>query len=262
MLAVLSPAKSLDESPPPLDVPVTQPVLMKDAQSLMRTSRGLSQKKLQELMSISPDLAKLNYHRFRSFDLPMTKDNALPSSMMFAGDVYRGLDARSLGRDDLEWAQDRVAILSGLYGILRPLDLVQPYRLEMGTRLKTRRGASLYQFWGDKIAERVDALVAGHEDPTLVNLASNEYFKSISKKKLKAPVVACRFEDWRDSAREPRVVSFLAKYARGAMARFVIEHRVDRVEGLKDFATDGYAFVPDRSSDDELVFGRVFTPAT
>jgi len=262
MLAVLSPAKSLDESPPPFEVPATQPALMKDAESLMRTSRGLTQKKLMELMNISPDLAKLNYHRFRSFELPMTKDNAIPSSMMFAGDVYRGLDARSLRRADLEWAQDHVAILSGLYGILRPLDLVQPYRLEMGTSLKTRRGTSLYQFWGDKIAERVDAMVEDHEDPTLVNLASNEYFKSIPKKALKAPVVTCRFEDWKDAKKKPRVVSFLAKYARGAMARFLIEQRVDRVEGLKDFDVDGYAYVPDRSTDDQLVFGRVFTPAS
>ena len=150
MLAVLSPAKSLDLSPLPTPVVTTQPEMLKDAQSLMRTTRGLSQKGIRELMNLSADLAKLNYERYRSFEFPCD-DNAMPASLVFNGDVYRGFDARSLSADDLSWAQEHVAILSGMFGLLRPLDLIQPYRLEMGTKLKTRRGSNLYAFWEKKL---------------------------------------------------------------------------------------------------------------
>ncbi len=261
MLAVLSPAKSLDESPLPFPVPSTQPAMMKDAESLMKTARGLTQKKIRELMKLSPELAKLNYDRYRSYELPFTDENALPSAMMFDGDVYKGLDARSLKKADLEWAQDHVAILSGMYGFLRPLDLIQPYRLEMGTRLKTRRGKNLYAFWGDEITEHINAQLDGHEDPTLVNLASGEYFKAVRPKKLKGRLLEIRFEDWKDDARTPNVISFLAKRARGTMARYIIENRLERAEQLKAFDTDGYAFQADRSSDERYVFGRPFVPA-
>jgi cytoplasmic iron level regulating protein YaaA (DUF328/UPF0246 family) len=262
MLAVLSPAKSLDESPTPFAVPSTQPAMMKDAESLMKTARGLTQKKIRELMKISPELAKLNYDRYRSYELPFTDDNALPSAMMFDGGVYKGLDARSLKKADLQWAQDHVAILSGMYGFLRPLDLIQPYRLEMGTRLKTRRGKNLYEFWGDKITEHINALLEGHEDPTLVNLASGEYFKSVRRKKLKGRLLEIRFEDWKDDARTPKVISFLAKRARGAMARYLIENRLERAEQLQAFDVDGYEFQADRSSEAQYVFGRDFVPAS
>ena len=163
MLLVLSPAKSLDLTPGPR-VSVTQPALMDDTESLMKTTRNLSQKKIRELMSLSDALAKLNYDRFRSFELPFTEDNALPAAFAFDGEVYKGLDARSLRGEDLAWAQDHVAILSGLYGLLRPLDLMQAYRLEMGTKLSTRRGANLYAFWGDRITEELNARLASHED--------------------------------------------------------------------------------------------------
>lgn len=260
MLAVLSPAKSLDHSPPPFAVPSTRPAMMKDAESLMRTARGLSQKKIRELMSLSPDLAKLNYDRYRSFEIPFDDSNALPSAMFFDGEVYRGLSARTLGADDLEWAQDHLAILSGMFGLLRPLDLIQPYRLEMGTRLKTRRGTTLYHFWGDAITKQVNEHLLDHCDPTLVNLASNEYFKSVRPKKLRGSLVTCVFEDWKDEARTPNVISFVAKRARGAMARYMITERIDRAEGLKAFDVDGYAFQPDRSTEDKFVFGRPFVP--
>jgi cytoplasmic iron level regulating protein YaaA (DUF328/UPF0246 family) len=260
VLSVLSPAKSLEPAPPDAGVPSTQPALLDEAQSLMKTTRGLSQKKIRELMKLSADLAKLNYDRYRSFELPFTDDNALPAALTFNGDVYRGLDAGSLAPADLAWAQDHVAILSGLYGLLRPLDLIQPYRLEMGTRLKTRRGANLYAFWGDLIAKRIADVVAEHDDPTLVNLASNEYFKAVKRKALATPVVECVFEDYKEHADEGRVISFMAKQARGKMARFLTTERVDRASGLKDFAVERYRFDKKRSTAERLVFKRKFVP--
>ncbi|MEM6788368.1 MAG: peroxide stress protein YaaA [Myxococcota bacterium] len=257
MLAVLSPAKSLNLDPIDAAAPATAPALMDDARSLMRTARGLTQKKIRALMGVSADLAKLNYDRYRSFELPFTPDNALPAALTFDGDVYRGLSARTLADDDLVWAQDHVAILSGLFGVLRPLDLVQPHRLEMGTRLKTRRGTNLYAFWGDRVTDRLNATLEGHDVPVLVNLASQEYFKVVRPARLAAPVVTCAFHDWKQG-QEPNVISFCAKYARGLMARFIIEQRVDRPKGLRDFALERYAFVPDQSTDDHLVFGRPF----
>ncbi len=260
MLAVLSPAKSLDLTQPMVEVAPTQPALMKEAQSLMRTARGLTQTKLRKLMSLSPELAKLNYERYRSFELPFDEANALPAALMFDGEVYRGLSARTLTRADLEWSQDHLAILSGMFGLLRPLDLIQPYRLEMGTKLKTRRGSNLYAFWGHTIRKRLDVLLAEHDDPALVNLASNEYFKAARARDLKTPVIHCVFHDYKDEAKTPNVISFMAKHARGAMARFMIEQRVDRRAGLRDFTTGGYRYEPKRSSADTLVFGRKFVP--
>jgi cytoplasmic iron level regulating protein YaaA (DUF328/UPF0246 family) len=260
MLAVLSPAKNLDLTPAPISVETTQPVLMDHAAQLMKTTRNLSQKKIRELMNLSADLGKLNYDRYRSFALPFTDDNAQPAAFMFNGDVYRGLDARSLGEDDMDWAQDHVAILSGLYGLLRPKDLMQPYRLEMGTRLSTRRGKTLYSFWGDVITRGLNETVADHDDKTLVNLASNEYFRSVKPKALAGQLVTCLFEDWKKSKNEGTVISFMAKQARGAMARFIIQQRIDRAAGLKDFAHARYEFRKDRSSGDTFVFSRKFIP--
>jgi cytoplasmic iron level regulating protein YaaA (DUF328/UPF0246 family) len=260
MLAVLSPAKALDFSPAPVPVRSTEPVLMNDARMLMRSTRALTQKRIRELMNLSPDLAKLNHQRYRSFELPFNPDNAMPAGLVFNGDVYRGLDARSLDAEQLEWAQQRLAILSGLFGVLRPLDLIQPYRLEMGTRLKTRRGENLYTFWGDRIASQLQKRLADHDDPTLVNLASNEYFKAARAKSLKTPVLECVFEDWKQDPNEGTVIGFLAKYARGLMARYMIEQRLDRVDGLKDFKVDRYEFQPTRSTPERWVFSRPFIP--
>jgi cytoplasmic iron level regulating protein YaaA (DUF328/UPF0246 family) len=260
MLAVLSPAKALDFSPVDIDVPVTEPMFIHDASMLIKTARGLSQKRIRELMNLSPELAKLNYDRYRSFELPFDERNALPAGLVFNGDVYRGLDARTLPRESLEWAQDRIAILSGLFGLLRPLDLIQPYRLEMGTRLKNRRGANLYAFWGEKIAKEIAGRVTEHEDPTLVNLASNEYFKAAKAKTLATPVIECVFEDWKGAPDDGTVIGFLAKYARGLMARHIISERIDRVEGLKDFNLERYTFQRARSTETRLVFSRKFVP--
>jgi cytoplasmic iron level regulating protein YaaA (DUF328/UPF0246 family) len=260
MLAVLSPAKSLCLDPVDADLSCTQPVFMKDATSLMRTARGLTQKRIRELMSLSAELAKLNYDRYRGFELPFDDDNALPAALMFDGEVYRGLNARALPPEELAWAQEHIGILSGMFGLLRPLDLVQPYRLEMGTRLKTRRGGNLYAFWGDKIRKQLDRQLSEHEDPTLVNLASNEYFKAVRARDLSSPVLECVFHDYKDAARTPNVISFMAKRARGLMARFIIEQRIDRVDGLRDFDLERYRFRRDLSTDTRWVFGRKFVP--
>ena len=260
MLTVLSPAKNLDLSPSAIELKTTSPSLMPHAESLMKTTRGLSQTKIRELMNLSKDLAKLNYDRYRSFELPFTDANALPAVLSFNGDVYRGLDARSMGEADLHWAQDHIAILSGLYGVLRPLDLIQPYRLEMGTRLKTRRGKNLYDFWGSHVASELNAALEGHPDDTLVNLASNEYFKVVGARKFDRPIVECVFEDWKSREDEGRVISFMAKMARGAMARFIISERLDRVEGLKDFKPDRYRYAAKASTASRLVFRRKFIP--
>ena len=263
MLAVLSPAKALDFSEVKgLSLTPTSPVLIDDAEALMRTTRGLSQKRIREMMGLSASLAKLNYDRFRDFDLPFSVHNAMPAGLVFNGDVYRGLDARSLSKKQLEWAQDRIAILSGLFGILRPLDLIQPYRLEMGTKLKTRRGKNLYEFWANRIASQIEAKVDVHKDPTLVNLASNEYFKVVRSKTLKIPVVECVFENWKTHKDEGAVISFLAKYARGLMARYIVTEQIDRVDGLKDFNVEKYKFRPSLSTDKRWVFSRKFVPAS
>ncbi|WP_052545846.1 peroxide stress protein YaaA [Enhygromyxa salina] len=260
MLAVLSPAKKLDFSPASASVHPTTPSLMKDAESLMRTTRGLSQTKIRELMHLSADLAKLNYDRYHSFELPFGPDNAMPAALAFNGDVYRGLDARSLSATDLGWAQDKVMILSGMFGLLRPLDLIQPYRLEMGTKLATRRGRDLYQFWGSRIRELIDATLEGHPDPSLINLASNEYFKAVQAKQLNRRTITCVFEDYKQRPDEGKVISFLAKIARGTMARYIITERLDRAEGLKDFALDRYRFDAARSTDTRWIFSRKFIP--
>jgi cytoplasmic iron level regulating protein YaaA (DUF328/UPF0246 family) len=253
MLLVLSPAKSLDFAPAASDLPLSTPQLKSDIAELARTTRKLRRGELKQLMAISDNLAELNHARFQAFDPAC--DDGLQAVIAFNGDVYSGLDARSLDKAALNWAQDHLRILSGLYGVLRPLDALQAYRLEMGTRLKTRRGASLYDFWGDRISQTLNAAGGGHADPTLVNLASQEYFAAVRTDALKLPLIACHFRETREG--EPgRVISFYAKKARGLMARFAILGRVDRPEGLKDFTTAGYAYQPALSTPIDWVFTR------
>ena len=265
MLAVLSPAKALDLTPSPFDfddgpLSPTFPVLVDDIEALMATTKKLSQRKIKDLMHLSDDLAKLNFDRYHAFSLPLTADNARPCVFMFNGEVYRGLDARRLSEDDVAYAQDHLAILSGLYGLLRPLDRIQAYRLEMGTKLQTIRGASLYAFWGARISETINAALESHAERALINLASTEYFKAVKLKALDAPVVTCVFEDWKAHEDEGKVISFMAKQARGMMARFIVQDRVDRIEGLKDFGAGRYRFRPDRSTNDTFVFSRQCIP--
>ena len=200
--------------------------------------------------------AALNHARFQAFD-PNAKPDAaaaLPAALAFAGDVYRGLDARSLKADDLSWAQDHLRMLSGLYGVLRPLDAMQPYRLEMGTKLHNPRGEDLYSFWGDRIAKTLDADAAAHDAPLIVNLASNEYWKAVDKKALKTPVVAANFLDVKEG--KARALFMFVKRARGLMARFIIEKELNDPGGLKKFRADGYRYNKAESTARELVFTR------
>lgn len=253
MLIVLSPAKRLDFSPPDLDVPMTERRCAQETAELAKVTRKLSRADLRRLMSISDKLADLNHARFQAFDNETT-EGALQAVFAFAGDVYDGLGARSLGPADLAWAQDHLRILSGFYGLLRPLDSIQPYRLEMGVRLKTKRGGSLYDFWGERISERLNADAEALGERTLVNLASQEYFGAVDARALKLPVVTPHFKESKDG--EARIISFFAKKARGAMARFAIQNRIDKAEGLKAFDSDGYRFDKGASTDTDWIFIR------
>lgn len=254
MIIVLSPAKTLDFESAPATTTHSQPDFLDRAGELVKSLRRLSPQALGDLMSISPALADLNAQRFRSWRAPFNPGNAKQAALAFAGDVYEGLDAPTLDHAALEWAQDRVRILSGLYGLLRPLDLIQPYRLEMGTRLSMPKAQDLYRFWGDRLSARLAEDLASHRHPVLVNLASAEYFRAVPVKALGQPVVQPVFEDLREG--QWKVISFLAKHARGSMTRWAIEQRVDDPQGLKDFDIGGYRFASDVSNDERWVFRR------
>ncbi|PUB18439.1 peroxide stress protein YaaA [Yoonia sediminilitoris] len=257
MLVTVSPAKSLDMAP--VDIAPTQPAFQKEAISLAKTAKNLTLKDLKALMSISDDLARLNRDRFAAFQPEPTSDVVKPAALAFNGDTYQGLEAKTLTEDDLMWAQDHLCILSGLYGVLRPLDAIQPYRLEMGSRLKTRRGKSLYDYWGDTIAKALNAQAAAQGADTLINCASQEYFGAADRKALKLRVITPVFMEIKDD--KPRIVSFFAKRARGAMARFVVENRLTDPEGIKDFVTGGYAYDADLSEGNNWVFLRDYPAA-
>lgn len=256
MLMVISPAKALDFTAPPRTLPVTQPRLAEDVVELSKTTRKLTVRDLRRLMHLSENLAELNHARFQAFE--PESEEGMQAAIAFNGDVYAGLSARSLDKAAFVWAQDRLRILSGLYGVLRPADAIQPYRLEMGTRLKTRRGRTLYDFWGAKVAETLNADAEGHADPTLVNLASQEYFGAVDARALKLPLVTCLFLEEKDG--EHRQISFYAKKARGLMARYAIDQRIERAEDLRAFDTAGYAWSRERSTDAEWVFTRPQPP--
>jgi cytoplasmic iron level regulating protein YaaA (DUF328/UPF0246 family) len=251
MILVISPAKSLDFTAVP-DAPATRPQFRGETASLARIARKLTRTDLRRLMDISDKLAELNVQRFRAFDAGA--EDGVQAAFAFDGDVYDGLDARSLDAGALDWAQDHLRILSGLYGVLRPLDRIQPYRLEMGVKLRTPRGESLYDFWGEKIARTLRAAAEGHAEPVIVNLASQEYFGAVRPKALKRPVIACRFLEEKDG--EAKIVSFYAKKARGMMARWAVDGRLERAEDLKGFDREGYRFRPDLSSADAWTFLR------
>ncbi|HWS05724.1 MAG TPA: peroxide stress protein YaaA [Burkholderiaceae bacterium] len=254
MLFLLSPAKSLDDSPPPVALVHTQPLFVKQAAELIDVLRQKTPQQIASLMHLSDALAALNVARYEAWRPRFTARNAKQAALAFDGDVYRGLDAASLSQEDLAWAQRHLCILSGLYGVLRPLDRMQPYRLEMGTRLITDRGDNLYQFWGAQIAEYLNRRLASDRTPVVVNLASQEYVKAVDRKVLKARVVECVFEQGRGG--RYRVVSFFAKRARGLMARFATQHRISTPQELEAFDLEGYAHVPAASEPDRLVFRR------
>ncbi len=252
MLIVLSPAKRLDFTEADPVLPATERRFVEDTASLAKTTKRQTRADLRRLMSISDSLAELNQARFKAFD-PESHDG-IQAAFAFAGDVYEGLKARELDAPALDFAQGHVRILSGFYGLLRPLDRIQPYRLEMGTRLKTRRGGSLYDFWGDRISKCLNADAEGHTDPTVINLASQEYFGAVDAKALKLPVVTPHFREEKDG--ETRIISFFAKKARGAMTRFAIDERIETPKDLKAFDRDGYKFDKAASTDTDWIFIR------
>ena len=252
MIIVLSPAKALDFSAPAEPLAATWPQFQKETAELAQVTRKLSAGDLKRLMSLSDNLAELNRERFQAFD-PSAR-TGLQAALAFNGDVYSGLKARELAPEAMDWAQDHVRILSGLYGLLRPLDMIQPYRLEMGTRLATRRGATLYDFWADQIARALNAAAQGQADPTLVNLASQEYFGAVDARALKLPLINVRFLEEKDG--HARIVSFYAKKARGLMARFAIDNRLERAEDLRAFDLEGYRFLASESQAGEWTFIR------
>jgi cytoplasmic iron level regulating protein YaaA (DUF328/UPF0246 family) len=252
VLIVLSPAKRLDFSETDPALPASERRFVEDTAALSRTAKRQTRADLRRLMSISDDLAKLNQERFKAFDADDL--GGVQAAHAFAGDVYEGLKARELDTTALKWAQDHLRILSGFYGLLRPLDRIQPYRLEMGTRLKTRRGSSLYDFWGDRLSKQLNTDAESHDDPTLINLASQEYFGAVDAKALRLPIVTPQFREIRDG--ESRIISFFAKKARGTMARFAIDERIERAEDLKAFDRDGYRFDQAGSTPTEWLFTR------
>jgi cytoplasmic iron level regulating protein YaaA (DUF328/UPF0246 family) len=252
MLFLLSPAKSLNFDTPAGALPHTQPLFVRQSAELIALLRQKSPQEIASLMKLSDKLAGLNVARYQAWSPKFTAKNAKQAVLAFDGDVYDGLDAKSLTTQDLAWAQDHLCILSGLYGVLRPLDYMQPYRLEMGTKLANARGKDLYQFWGSQIADYLNTRLAADMTPVLVNLASQEYFKSVDKKTLRARVVDCVFEDFKDG--QYKIISFYAKRARGLMARFAATQRLSLPEQLQGFDLDGYAFAPAQSGADKLVF--------
>jgi cytoplasmic iron level regulating protein YaaA (DUF328/UPF0246 family) len=254
MLFLLSPAKSLNFDPPASALPYTKPLFVKESAALIDILKQKSPQEIASLMSLSDKLAGLNVGRYAAWSRTFTAKNAKQAALAFDGDVYDGLNAKTLASDDLAWAQDHLCILSGLYGVLRPLDYMQPYRLEMGTQLVNPRGKDLYQFWGNQIADYLNKRLAADKTPVIVNLASQEYFKAVNKKALKARVVDCVFEDNKGDGY--KIISFFAKKARGLMARYAIQHRLTLPEQLKGFDLDGYAYAPEVSSTERLVFRR------
>jgi len=255
MLLLLSPAKKLDYSTPVRTTLHTEPLFVEQAAGLINVLKKKSASEVAALMSLSDSLAKLNTQRYASWTPEFNLMNSRQAVLAFNGDVYAGLDAPSLSNVQLKWAQNHVAILSGLYGVLRPLDLMQPYRLEMGTRLATRKGKTLYDYWGSSIADYLNKWLKKEGHRIVVNLASQEYFKSVDMKTLQADVVECVFQDFKNGAF--KVISFYAKKARGLMARFVIENQIADPAGLQDFSSEGYKFDPEASSHDTFVFRRV-----
>lgn len=253
MLFLLSPAKALDyQTPLPADLPHTQPAFVSQAACLIEVLQGFSLQQVAELMSLSDKLAALNVARYAAWSPAFTAENSRQAALAFNGDVYEGLQARSFSAADWQWAQEHLCILSGLYGVLRPLDWMQPYRLEMGTRLATAAGRNLYQFWGSAIAQYLNERQQSQPQPVVVNLASQEYFKAVDRKTLQARVVECVFQQYKGG--QYKVISFAAKRARGLMARWAVQRRASDPQALQAFDLEGYAFDPAASDAQRMVF--------
>ncbi|WP_262694769.1 peroxide stress protein YaaA [Kordiimonas aquimaris] len=254
MLVVLSPAKKLDFDSENHTESGDQPQFLSQSKKLIKTAKTLKAGDLRSLMGISEALAELNVKRFKAFKAPFTTSNARSAIDAFQGDVYVGLEASSLNDEDRAFANEHVRILSGLYGLLKPLDLMQAYRLEMGIKFKNERGKNLYEFWDDRLAKALDKELKQHDSKVLINLASNEYFKAVKPKSLNASIITPVFQEVKDG--RARVISFLAKKARGTMTRYIIDNRIDTPDTLKKFNEGGYRYSEADSSDDRLIFKR------
>jgi uncharacterized protein len=254
MLLVISPAKNLDYETPAQTKQKSEPDFLDDAQELIDDLRELAPQDISKLMSISDKLGVLNYDRYQQWATPFTEDNAKQAMLAFNGDVYTGLNATSFKADEYKFAQKHLRILSGLYGLLRPLDLMQPYRLEMGTKFANQRGKDLYQFWGETITEALNKQLKTVKSETLINLASNEYFKSVKAKSLNAEIITPVFKDWKGD--KYKIISFYAKKARGLMAAYIIKNKLTDAEQIKGFDSEGYSFNEAMSTSKEWVFTR------
>lgn len=254
MIAILSPAKTLDYSPTSKSFEQTLPVFAEETSKLVSVLRKKSKNKLKALMSISDNLAEENVKRYQSFEDTFTEKNSKEAIFAFKGDVYRGFDAESLTKPQIKYAQKHVRILSGLYGVLKPLDLMQPYRLEMGTKLSTRKGKNLYEFWDSKITNILNTELENHKKKIIINLASNEYFKSVKKKNLNAEIIDIVFKEYKGD--QLKFISFNAKRARGLMARYIVMHKVKSPKDLMAFDLEDYSYSAEGSTDNELLFVR------
>ncbi len=254
MIAILSPAKTLDYTPTQKSFEPTLPVFPQETISLVGSLRKKTKNKLKTLMSISDNLALENVQRYKDFEETFTTKNSKEAIFAFKGDVYRGFDAESLTKTQIKYAHKHIRILSGLYGLLKPLDLMQPYRLEMGTKLSTRKGKNLYDFWNNKITEALNADLESHNDKTIINLASNEYFKSVKTKNLNADIINIQFKEYKGD--DLKFISFHAKRARGLMARYIAINKPKKIEELKAFNYENYSFSDEGSTDKELLFVR------
>lgn len=254
MLIVISPAKTLDYESPLPSKKFSQPQFLKESDKLINVLRGLGPEDIQDLMHISSKLAELNVSRYLNWEQPFSPKNSRPAIFAFKGDVYAGLEAQEYTDTDLDFAQKHLRILSGLYGVLRPLDLIQPYRLEMGTGLKNNHGESLYDFWGEQLGAAIISALKDQKDKVLINLASNEYFKAIKGKTGDADIITPIFKDYKNG--QYKVISFFAKKARGQMSSFIIKNQVKDINGLCEFKGEGYRFSKKESTEKELVFLR------
>ena len=254
MLIVISPAKTLDYETPPVTKTRSQPAYLKDAKLLVERARQYSAQDIMDLMGVSPKIAELNVQRFANWKTPFNTKNAKQAMLAFKGDVYTGLDAESFSEEDFQFAQEHLRILSGMYGLLRPLDLMQAYRLEMGRKVDTERGKNLYEFWGSKITDGLNKQLAVLGSDCLINLASNEYFKSVKIKELNAQVITPEFKDYKNGAY--KMMGVYAKKARGMLSRYIIQHQITEPAKIKRFKQDGYAYNAELSQGNTWVFTR------
>ena len=254
MISIISPAKKLNfNSESPIKA-FTQCDFLNESQKLVDQAKEYSFDDIMKLMSVSENIANLTAQRFQDWNMPFDGQNAKQAVLAFNGDTYTGLDAENFNSDDFNYSQDHLRILSGLYGLLRPLDLIQPYRLEMGTKMKNTKGKNLYDFWGTKISEQLNSDIENHESKYIVNCASDEYFKVIDLTTLNVPVIKPIFKDVKNGI--PKVISFFAKRARGMMSKYIIKNRVESIDQLHLFNDSGYEFQPDQSNDHELIYIR------